>query len=95
MQLINAGSVHNDKNLVMKLKVTEAGNGVEGARLTVRFARPDATPFYTQVVTDSGGTAEMKMEMDEASLPDSSILVQAGYSGRTATRKFQLKKVEA
>ncbi|HEY1464613.1 MAG TPA: hypothetical protein VGF44_14445 [Terriglobales bacterium] len=95
LQLINAGSVHNDRNLLMKLKVTESGNNVEGARLTVRFARSDATPFYAQVLTDSAGTAEMKMEMDEASLPDSSILVQASYSGRTATRKFQLKKVEA
>jgi len=28
-------------------------------------------------------------------LPDSSVLVQASYSGRTATRKFQLRKVEA
>jgi hypothetical protein len=37
----------------------------------------------------------MKIEVDEASLPDSSVLVQANYSGRTATRKFQLRKVEA
>lgn len=95
VQLINAGSVHNDKNLTMRLKVTESGSGVEGARLTVRFARPDAAPFYTQVLTDSAGTAEMKMEMEESALPDSSVLVQASYSGRTATRKFQLKKVEA
>lgn len=95
VQLINAGSVHNDKNLVMRLKVTESGAGIEGARLTVRFARPDAAPFYTQVLTDAAGTAEMKMEMEESALPDSSILIQASYSGRTATRKFQLKKVEA
>jgi hypothetical protein len=33
--------------------------------------------------------------MDESSLPDSSVLVQASYSGRTATRKFQLRKLEA
>ena len=26
----------------------------EGARLTVRFARPNAAPFYTQVVTGAG-----------------------------------------
>jgi hypothetical protein len=95
VQLINADSVHNDRNLVMKLKVTESGTGVEGARLTVRFARSEKAPFYAQVLTDSGGTAEMKMEMDESALSDSSVLVQASYSGRTATRKFQLKKVEA
>jgi hypothetical protein len=47
------------------------------------------------VVTDPAGDAEMKIEADESSLPDSSVLVQANYSGRTATRKFQLRKVEA
>ena len=37
----------------------------------------------------------MKIDVDDSSLPDSSILVQASYSGRTATRKFELRKVEA
>jgi hypothetical protein len=92
---LNAQSVHSDRNLVMRLRVTEAGSGVQGARLTMRFARPDVAPFYTQVVTDSAGDAEMKVEVDESSLSDSSVLVQANYSGRTATRKFQLRKVEA
>jgi hypothetical protein len=92
---LNAGSVHSARNLIMRLRVTEGGSGVQGARLTVRFARPDAAPFYTQVVTDPAGDAEMKIEADESSLPDSSVLVQANYSGRTATRKFQLRKVEA
>jgi hypothetical protein len=79
----------------MQLRVTEAGAPVEGARLTVRFARPDATPFYTQVYTDPSGNAEMRIEVDESALTDSSVLVQANYSGRTATRKFQLRKVVA
>ncbi len=91
---LNAGSMHPDRALIMQLRVTEGGSGVEGARLTVRFARPDATPFYTQVMTDSGGHAQMSVEWDETTLPDSSILVQANYSGRKATRKFQLRKVE-
>jgi hypothetical protein len=92
---LNAQSVHSDRNLIMRLRVTEAGSGVQGAKLTMRFARPDAAPFYTHVVTDSGGDAEMKVEVDESSLSDSSVLVQANYSGRSATRKFQLRKVEA
>jgi hypothetical protein len=47
------------------------------------------------VVTGSDGDAEMKIDVDESSLPDSAVLVQANYSGRTTTRKFQLRKVEA
>ena len=95
VQWLNSESVHSDSHIVMQLRVVDGGAGVQGAKLTVRFARPDAAPFYTQVVTDSAGNAEMKIEMDEASLPDSSVLIQANHSGRTATRKFRLRKLEA
>jgi len=91
---LNADSVHADRSLNVRLRVTEGGTGAPGARLTVRFARPDAAPFYRQVMTDSSGDAEMKIDMEESSLPDSSLLVQASYSGRTTTRKFRLRKIE-
>ena len=92
---LNADSVHAERSLNLRLRVTEGGAGAPGARLTVRFARHDAAPFYTQVMTDSSGDAEMKIDMEESSLPDSSLLVQASYSGRTTTRKFRLRKVES
>jgi hypothetical protein len=92
---LNADSVHSERNLIMQWQVTEGGTGVEGARLTMRFARPDATPFYTQVYSDGSGNAEMRIEIDESALTESSVLVQANYSGRTATRKFQLRRVVA
>jgi hypothetical protein len=95
VQWLNTGSVHSESALRMLLRVTDDGAGVEGARLTVRFARPDAAPFYTQVLTNAKGDAEMKIDLDESLLADSSVLVQASYSGRTATRKFQLRRVEA
>ncbi len=94
VQWLNASSVHADRSLTMQLRVTDAGSAAAGARLTFRFARPDAAPFYTQAVTDAGGGAEIKIEADESLLPDSSVLVQANYEGRTATRKFQLRKFE-
>lgn len=95
VQWLNAGSIHAERQLQMRLKVTDGGVGVAGARLTVRFARPDAAPFYTQVVTGENGVAEMKIDVEESALPDAAVLVQASYTGRTATRKFQLRKVEA
>jgi hypothetical protein len=91
---LNADSIHADRNLTMQLRVTEGGAAAAGARLTFRFARPGAAPFYTQAVADSGGAAEIKIEAGEAELPDSSLLVQASYSGHTATRKFALRKAE-
>jgi hypothetical protein len=94
VQWLNAESVHSDRNLTMQLKVTEGGSAAAGARLIFRFARPGASPFYTQAVADSGGAAEIKIEVEESQLPDSSLLVQANFEGRTATRKFVLRKAE-
>jgi hypothetical protein len=94
VQWENANSVHSNRSLTMQLRVTEAGAAVSSARLTFRFARPDAAPFYTQATTDSGGSAVISFEVDEAVLPDSSIIVQANHEGRTVTRKFALRKAE-
>ena len=77
----------------MKLRATEAGQGIAGARLTVRFARANADPFYTQVTTDNSGDAELVFLVEEVLLPDASVLVQVSSGGRTATRKFQLRRV--
>jgi hypothetical protein len=91
MQWLNANSVHAGGNLLMHLRVTDGGAAADGARLTFRLARPDSAPYYAQVLTDAQGNAEMSFQVDEASLADSSVLVQASYSGRTATRKFRLR----
>jgi hypothetical protein len=94
VEWVNATSVHANRNLTMQLRVTEGGAAVPSARLTFRFARPDAAPFYTQAVTDSGGGAEISIATEESALSDSSVLVQANHEGRTATRKFVLRKAE-
>ncbi len=91
MEWLNSSSVHAGGNLMMHLRVTDGGAAAEGARLTFRFARPDAAPYYAQVLTDASGNAEMSFQVDEAVLAVSSVLVQASYSGRTATRKFRLR----
>lgn len=95
IQWLNAHSIHSHDKLSMKLRATEGGQGIGNARLTIRLARANADPFYTQTTTDDSGDAEIEFAVEEASLHESSILVQVNSDGRTATRKFQLKKVEA
>jgi len=91
LQWINAGSVHSDGSLTMEFRVTDGGATVGSARLTLRLARPDAPPYYAQVLTDDQGKAEINLQVEESSLAQSSVLVQASFGGRTATRKFQLR----
>lgn len=92
LEWTNADSVHSGGTLMMHLRVAEGGAPVQGARLTFRFARPEAAPYYAQILTDSAGKAEMRVQVDEKSLPDASVLVQASVGGRTVTRKFQLRQ---
>lgn len=94
VQWLNAESIHADRNLTMQLRVTEGGVAAPGARLTFRFARPGEAPFYTQAVADSSGAAEIKIAVEESAMPESSLLVQANFEGRTTTRKFALRKAE-
>jgi hypothetical protein len=91
LEWINASSVHSSGALTMQIRVTDGGATAAGARLTLRFTRPDAAPYYAQVLTDANGHAEMSVQVDEKSLYDSSVVVQASFAGRTATRKFQLR----
>jgi hypothetical protein len=95
IQWLNANSIHAEEKLSVRLRATEDGQGLANARLIIRLARANAAPFYTQLMTDSGGEAELVVLVDESSLADSSVLVQVNSSGRTATRKFQLRRVEA
>jgi hypothetical protein len=95
IQWLNSHSVYSHDKLSLTLRATEAGQGIANARLIIRLGRTNADPFYTQATTDGSGEAELEFPLEEASLSDSSILVQVTVDGRTATRKFQLKKVEA
>jgi hypothetical protein len=94
IQWTNAHSIHAEDKLSMHLRATEDGKGIADARLTVRVARINAAPFYTQATTTGSGEAEIIFPIAESDLADASILVQVNTEGRTATRKFQLRRVE-
>jgi hypothetical protein len=92
LEWINAKSVHSAGTLTMQIRVTDGRATAPGARLTLRFARPNAAPYYAQVLTDADGNAHMNIQVDEASLAESSVTVQASFDGRTVTRKFNLRE---
>jgi hypothetical protein len=92
VQLLNADSVFVDDAVVMRVRVTADGQAVQGARLTSRLRVLAAEPIYSQAITDAAGTAEMRVALREAALQDADILVEAIHGGRSAVRKFRLRK---
>ena len=94
IQWLNAHSIHADETLLMSLRATEDGKGIANARLTIRLTRSNADPFYTQAVSDASGDTTISFPIQESALADATILVQVSADGRSATRKFQLRRVE-
>ncbi len=92
LQWVNANDVYPESILLLRLLVTEAGAPATGAKLVSRIDRPQQKSAFSEAVTDAQGSAEMKITLDESALAETSILVQANHGGRTATRKFSLRK---
>ncbi len=92
VQFLNADSVFADDVVVMRFRVTAGGQAVQGASLTSRLRVLEAEPIYSQAVTDAAGTAEMRVALREAALQDADILVEVIHGGRSAVRKFRLRK---
>ncbi len=92
VQLLNAGSVFVDDAVVMRFRVTAGGQAVPGASLTCRLRVLEAEPIYSQAITDAAGKAEMRVALRETALQDADILVEAIHAGRSAVRKFRLRK---
>jgi len=92
VHFLNADSVFVDNAVVMRFRVTAGGEAVAGASLTSRLRMPEAEPLFTQAVTDAAGMAEMRVALREAALQDADILVEAMHGGRSAWRKFRLRK---
>ncbi len=88
----NAQSVFTENTVVLRFQVTDGGAPVEGAKLTARFAVSNQAPIYSQAVTDAGGVAETKLPLGESALPEAVVLVQAAHDGKSATRKFRLRR---
>jgi hypothetical protein len=92
VQFVNVDSVFADDALVMRFQVTAAGQAVSGASLTSRLRLLEAEPIYSHATTDSSGAAEMRLSVQESALENADILVEATHDGKSAWRKFQLRR---
>jgi hypothetical protein len=89
---VNPEAIFTDSAVVMKFAITDGGAAVEGARLTSRLALSNDAPVHSETATDPSGAAEMKVQLNDAALNETPVLVQAQHGEKSATRKFRLRK---
>jgi hypothetical protein len=94
LNLLNADSVFADGAVAMRFCVTASGQVVPGASLASRLRVLGDEPIYSGAITDAAGMAEMHIATCEAALQDADILVEAIHEGRSARRKYRLRRFD-
>ena len=89
---LNIDAAPNGNTVTMKFVVNDAGSAVPGARVRSRPFLASDTHLACETTTDATGTAAMVVTLDEHALQDGSVMIQAIYGDKSATRKFRLKK---
>ena len=89
---INTDAVPAGDTVTMRFTVTDHGQGVAGAKVQSRPFLPSDANLAREATTDAAGSAEMAVALDEHAVKDSSVMIQATFGDKSATRKFRLKK---
>ena len=78
-------------SVLLNVQVTEEGNASAGAQITCRIAVPNAPAAYLYSTSNASGIADLRVTTQglDANTP---ILIQAAIRGKSASRKFNLRK---
>jgi hypothetical protein len=90
---LNSDEAIVSRKLTMRLLVSDAGNGIDGALITSRLQYPAGVPIHSQAVSEDDGRAELELDLAqlEASVRDPVVFVRATHGERSVTRKYRLK----
>jgi len=96
LKFLNPESVLRDNAVSFRFSVADAGVAVAGAKVVCRLQVAladgrEAPPIYSQALTSADGCADISVAVDEPSLHQASLLVQASHNGKLATRKYRLR----
>lgn len=89
---LNLEATPAGNTVTMQFAVTDLGKGVGGAKVRSRPFLPSDANLASETTSDASGSAEMTVTLDEHALKDGSVMIQATFRGKSATRKFRLKK---
>src|SRR5579864_6200791 len=78
---LNPDEAPTAQKITMRLLVSDAGNGVDGALVTSRLQYPAGVPIHSQAVSESDGRAELPLELAEVDNPvqDPVVFVRATH----------------
>jgi hypothetical protein len=90
---LNSAESPVEQRLLMRLLVTEAGSGVDGALVTARLQYPAGVPIHSQAVTEGDGSVDLQLNLNsvESTASSAVVFVRATFGEKSVTRKYRLK----
>ncbi len=93
VQWVNADSVVEDGEMIMRFQVSLSGVPVNGATLISKVVFPNEQPIFSRLVSDDLGAVESRLPAHPSMLETAAIYIQAMHESHTATRKYRLRQV--
>ncbi|HWZ45724.1 MAG TPA: hypothetical protein VNW97_19775 [Candidatus Saccharimonadales bacterium] len=91
LQLIKTETNSADASIIMYFHVSEEGKNVS-AEIVARAGVADDAKIITSVTTGDDGNVGIHVPFDEDLRREAAITVRATHNGKSATRRFRLKK---
>ena len=92
LKWLNSSQERQGNTIIMRLQVLESGLAVAMAEVTVWPCAPTETGEIARALTDVAGNAALVVPLVEEVVRDSAVMARATRRGKSATRKFRLRK---
>ena len=92
LQLIKTETNSADASITMYFHVSEDGKNISAAEIVARAGAAAEAKIIASVTTGDDGNVAMRIPFDEELRREAAITVRATHKGKSATRRFRLKK---
>ena len=92
LKWLNSSQERQGNTIIMRFQVLESGQAVAMAEVMVWPCSPSETAEIARGLTDAAGNAALVVPLVEEVVRDSAVMARATRRGKSATRKFRIRK---
>jgi hypothetical protein len=92
LEFLHSRVFAGENKMALRFRVAAGSRMVAGATVVARLDAPGHASTFSRGETDADGVAELCLALDPASLPDTILVAQATYDGKSAAQKFRLRR---
>jgi len=93
LECLPPAAVPDSNAILICVRITEeGGTPASGAQLTCRISSGQGPASYAYATSGGSGIADLRISLQGLNLADTALLLQASYRGKSASRKYALRR---